>query len=1222
MTAKRTFGQTWWGNAWIEAMERIDFNTNRLPRGKRYANGGMVKEIGVKGGEVLARVQGSRPNPYRVKIGLKNLTAEQKEKVKALIAGDPALASALALGRLPEEMLPALAKQKIPLLPDAWDELRASCTCPDWANPCKHLAAVYYLLAKEIDKDPFLVFNLRGMETGELLEAAGFSAAVPLEARQSAFVPYTEVKAYGAGEDAGRTAPGESAASGTGRAGDGNPELNLAFSKKEAEALFALLPDATLFYPGFKQILARAYKDVASGLDGLALGENITFRHVNFCLFYPPLEVKEALSPFTRASFFAFPAADLPAEIAGRGTAAGASVPAEANGRLVLKRQKGVHLPVRFLVDLFLGLPLDPSLEDNSPSARFLNVAVAVAQALARAGSFAPEVISDREGNFFVRYVPLALTADAGEAIAFLARLMSPGFLFRAGDKSVLPGRAGAEEVLSLLLSEIVARFCKKEVRDEFTAAFFAGKTYFARDFTEKQTAKAVSDWLAGLSPRTGDVSPVIRIELPPEANGGQETFQITVDVENKKDPLASPLPLAQVFAARGEVFARPAGAVRTEVARQITVAAEYLPALKTVLSSKGKRPAAVNSSALVEFFDRGQDVLHLLGIKVVVPKELQKLAIPRVVLAAKGKKSPAKGASYLNLDEILTFSWEVAVSDTTLTKEEFLALARSAAGLVRFKDSYLLLKPEEVKSILERLSQPPPRLSPLELLRASLTGEAGETLFSADETLQKMVADLTREEPVTVPAGLRGKLRPYQERGFRWLYANAVKKLGSCLADDMGLGKTVQVIALILRCKEEGRLNAPALVVCPTTLVGNWAKECARFAPSLRAEVYHGTGRRLNTAGTDVLITTYGVLRREAARFKGKEWSLVVLDEAQNIKNPASEQSKAAKLLRCGARIALSGTPVENRLTELWSIFDFLNPGYLGSLPDFTRRFALPIEKYRNRERTTKLRKAIAPFVLRRVKSDPAIIQDLPEKVIFNEYCYLTKEQAAMYQKVVDAALEEIKASEGMKRRGLIFKLITALKQICNHPAHYTKKGKAAKELSGKAEKTVSLLEKIIAAGEKALLFTQYKEMGDLLMEMIREELKTEALFFHGGLPRAKRDTLVSAFQESRRHPVLLISLKAGGTGLNLTAATNVIHYDLWWNPAVEDQATDRTYRIGQTRRVTVHRLITLGTFEEKIDEMLAAKKELAELTVSAGEHWITELSDRELRELFRLAR
>lgn len=494
--------------------------------------------------------------------------------------------------------------------------------------------------------------------------------------------------------------------------------------------------------------------------------------------------------------------------------------------------------------------------------------------------------------------------------------------------------------------------------------------------------------------------------------------------------------------------------------------------------------------------------------------------------------------------------------------------------------------------------------------------------LFNPDEAVRGILNNLTKVDNIDIPVDLNAQLRPYQERGFRWLYSNAIRGFGSCLADDMGLGKTIQVITLILRLKGDKRLNSPVLVICPTTLVGNWHKECQRFAPTLAVSIYHGTERTLILDGKDLVITTYGILKRDIDKFTKRGWGIVVLDEAQNIKNPDTDQTKGVKSIKADSYIAMSGTPVENRLTELWSIFDFINKGYLGEVGRFQRGYAIPIEKYRDRERADKLRRATAPFLLRRLKADKSIISDLPDKVIFNEYCYLSKEQTALYKEAVDAMMKEIEGSKGIERRGLIFKLITSLKQICNHPVHYSKKGRPLKGLSGKAEKTMELIEKILSAKEKALIFTQYKEMGKLLVDMMREELKEDALFFHGGLPRTKRDKMVTAFQEESSYRLMVLSLKAGGTGLNLTAAANVIHYDLWWNPAVESQATDRTYRIGQDKNVIVHRLITIGTFEEKIDEMIKAKKELVDLTVATGEQWITELSNKELKEIFNLGR
>ncbi|MCL4464085.1 MAG: DEAD/DEAH box helicase, partial [Firmicutes bacterium] len=552
---------------------------------------------------------------------------------------------------------------------------------------------------------------------------------------------------------------------------------------------------------------------------------------------------------------------------------------------------------------------------------------------------------------------------------------------------------------------------------------------------------------------------------------------------------------------------------------------------------------------------------------------------------------------------------------------EEFKKLAADASGIVRYRDSYLLLKPEEVDRILAQLKKPLPKLGPAQLLRAGLTGEVGDVRFEHDAVLAKLLADLHTERDLSIPAGLQASLRPYQERGLRWLYGNYGRGLGSCLADDMGLGKTLQVIALILKLKEEGKLRRPALVVCPTTLLSNWEKECARFAPSLNVTVCHGPDRELQTSGTDIIITSYGVARNDKELLSKKRWGLLVIDEAQNVKNTDSAQAIALQSLRADGYVAMSGTPVENKLDELWSIFNIILPGFLGSRKEFAQRFAVPVEKYRDTERARLLRKATAPFLLRRMKSDKTVLSDLPEKVIKNEYCRLTAEQAALYHEVLEREMKKISDSDGMARRGLIFSLMTSLKQICNHPAHFSKKGQPEPHYSGKADMALALLKQIVQRNEKTLIFTQYKEMGELLVQMLESKLSLPVSFFHGSLQRKSREKLVEAFQSDPASRLMVVSLKAGGTGLNLTAATHVIHYDLWWNPAVEDQATDRAYRIGQKNNVTVHRFVTLGTLEEKINTMLETKKELANLTVSAGETWLTEMSDSELREIFNLS-
>jgi SNF2 family DNA or RNA helicase len=436
-----------------------------------------------------------------------------------------------------------------------------------------------------------------------------------------------------------------------------------------------------------------------------------------------------------------------------------------------------------------------------------------------------------------------------------------------------------------------------------------------------------------------------------------------------------------------------------------------------------------------------------------------------------------------------------------------------------------------------------------------------------------------------------------------------------------MGLGKTLQVIAALLHLKESGQLgDRKALVVAPTSLLTNWSHELARFAPDLRVQIYHGASRSLALAEHDIILTSYGLVRTDSKPLGKPDWRALVIDEAQNIKNPGSAQTRAIKKLRADIRIGMSGTPVENRLLEYWSLFDFTNRGYLGSQKQFQSEFANPIEKDRDQGRLERFRKITGPFILRRLKSDRQIINDLPDKIESNRYCTLSTEQAALYQSTVDTVMADLQASEGIERRGIIFKLLNALKQICNSPAQFLNQDQASVEASGKLAAFMEIMTELQGCGEKALIFTQYTGMGDLLADSLRQQFGWEVPFLHGGLSRKQRDEMVERFQNERGVRAMILSLKAGGTGLNLTAASQVIHYDLWWNPAVEAQATDRAYRIGQQRAVLVHRLITENTFEEKIDAMIQSKKELADLSVASGEQWITELSDAQLRDLLTL--
>jgi len=591
---------------------------------------------------------------------------------------------------------------------------------------------------------------------------------------------------------------------------------------------------------------------------------------------------------------------------------------------------------------------------------------------------------------------------------------------------------------------------------------------------------------------------------------------------------------------------------------------------------------------------------------------------------------------SRLGLDALVEFDWQVALGPESLTRDEFLELSEMKQPLVRVRGKWVELSPARVHEVLSAMESRPeiPELTLGDVLQLKL-GSFGDnrlpvTDLRATGWVEALLLQLTGDEalvPIPPPPTFHGTLRPYQEHGLSWLVFLGSFRLGACLADDMGLGKTIQVLALLLHLKERDELKQPVLLICPTSVVGNWRKEAERFAPSLKVLVHHGLDRhegedfQREANGHDLVVSTYSLVHRDLDQLDSVGWHALVLDEAQNIKNPDAKQTRALKRLKSPRRIALTGTPVENRLQELWSIMEFLNPGYLGSEASFRRNYALPIERYRDNKATEELRRLVEPFILRRVKTDPTVIRDLPSKNEMKVYCTLTREQGTLYQAVVQESLLKIEASEGIGRKGEVLAALTRLKQICNHPAHFLSDGSSLPLRSGKLSRLTEMLEEVLAEDDRALVFTQYAEMGKLIVRHLRETLAVDIAFLHGGVPSAERERMITEFQEAAdAPPIFVLSLKAGGFGLNLTQARHVFHYDRWWNPAVEDQATDRAFRIGQTRSVAVYKFICAGTIEERVDELAERKKELAEAVIQSGEGWLTELTTDNLRDLFEL--
>jgi len=664
--------------------------------------------------------------------------------------------------------------------------------------------------------------------------------------------------------------------------------------------------------------------------------------------------------------------------------------------------------------------------------------------------------------------------------------------------------------------------------------------------------------------------------------------------------------------------------------------AARLFPPLEASLRTARPEVCTLDTEQTYTFLREAAPLLEQSGFGVLVPqwwrKRYKRLGVHATL-------SPTDGKGILNLDALVRFRWQLALGDQTLTPEEFAHLAALKRPLVQVRGEWVELQPEQIEAAIrfweKRAAEEEMTLRQALQMGLAEEGKVGDLPVVGVEAkgwVRDLLRRLSGSEPLTElppPQGFVGQLRPYQVRGFSWLDFLHRWGLGACLADDMGLGKTIETIALILHDLEEGRADGPVLVLCPTSVVGNWAREIARFAPSLQVMVHHGSDRAsgeefaAQAGQAHVVISTYALARRDEETLRAVEWGGVVLDEAQNIKNPAAKQTQAIRRLPAGYRVTLTGTPVENRLAELWSIMQFLNPGYLGSQKSFHTRLARPIERYQDQEAAAHLRQLVRPFVLRRVKTDPTIIQDLPEKLEHKVYCTLTPEQATLYQAVVEDVMLQVEEAEGIQRKGLVLSMLTQLKQICNHPAHFLKDGSSLPERSGKLARLGEMLEEVLSVNERALVFTQFAEMGMLLQQYMGDLFGGEVLFLYGGTPAKQRDRMIARFQEERHGPaVFVLSLKAGGLGLNLTRANHVFHFDRWWNPAVESQASDRAFRIGQTKDVWVHKFLCVGTLEERIDELIESKKALAESIIGAGESWLTALSTDQLRELVTLSR
>ena len=735
------------------------------------------------------------------------------------------------------------------------------------------------------------------------------------------------------------------------------------------------------------------------------------------------------------------------------------------------------------------------------------------------------------------------------------------------------------------------------------------------------------------------------RLDAPGEDSGKSSDWRISFQLQ-ANDDRSLLVPVEKVWKERSGTltfltrkFENPQERLLADLGK----ASRLFPAIEDSLRTARPVGLKLSTEQAYTFLRESAPLLEQSGFGVLVPPWWQKpSARLGVKLKVKSKADAKTGSGLMGLRNIVDYDWTIAIGDTDLSTEEFESLVNLKVPLIKVRGQWVELRPEEVEAAIAFFEKKHSNghMSLGEALRIGLGQEASELGLpvmdiEGDGWIKEVLDGLTENAkltPIKTPSTFQGKLRPYQLKGVSWLAFLEQFGFGACLADDMGLGKTIQLITLLLHDREmqqQASQPVPALLICPMSIVGNWHKELQKFAPSLKDMIHHGHERLSGEAFIqealrhDIVITTYSLALRDKEHLSSIDWDYVVVDEAQNIKNDAAKQTQAIKKLNAQHKIALTGTPVENRLSELWSIMEFLNPGYLGSGTDFRKNFAIPIERYHDANRAESLKRLIQPFVLRRLKTDKTIIADLPDKMEMKVFCNLTQEQATLYEAVVQEMLAKIEESEGIERKGLVLSTLLKLKQVCNHPAQFVADGSSLPGRSGKLARLEEMLEEALAEGDKALIFTQFAEMGTLLRHQLQETLGREVLFLHGGTPKKQRDVMVQRFQEERRGaPLFILSLKAGGVGLNLTAANHVFHFDRWWNPAVENQATDRAFRIGQKKNVQVHKFVCIGTLEERIDQMIEQKKVLAESIVGSGENWLTEMSTAQLKELFALSR
>lgn len=1162
--AKIKYGQTVAGKRWFESLDENFGMDGRFARGKSYFSKGLVKKFLIDGSEVYARVKGSY-GTYETYFSF-HLHSGTQEKITNYFKNNPLLQASILNGELNESFFEWAKEEGIELFIALRrvsgrfifkdTNYNANCDCYDFYDAASPCKHILALW--------FALSQEIDHNPLILLKLHGIESEALFDAEELNHELSSPVEIYF--EEKNKKLPENI-----------NHPIEILHFEDNLAFFFSLMPSNPPFAPlDYKEVLREFYKAHMQRLPQLIApiySEDIS--KIERIFKEAKIEIIADKLLRTNKAIIKHPLFKQEETLYKL-----------LQPYMLDKNSQGCSMSILDFTRLFLSF----KSEEGGVHYRYFYGLCRVGYLLLNANSFIPSVIKEKaKSRFFIAWIPF-MSATLREQF----EKMQPNMIncvrhIQRG--AFFDELSGAKMFLSALFSDYVFEmdFRHKKMQNnppDISKAFFGGASYMQKGAGRHNIDKAVANTFAIFMLQKNSYTLEAKLELHEKKSYRLSLFALHEEI---KEPFC-------------DAFKKDETKELLKLIAPITL---FLPEVETLFTHES---ISLKKESFEDFILQRASILNSLGVRITLPKELHHLLKPRLSLMAKAKKVPN---SFLNLEKILEYDWTIAIGEHTLTLEEFKALVAEQGSLVEYKNNFVMLDANELSALFARAAKKP-KLSAMEILRERF---ANNIFF--DKSLESFFENLFAPHAITIPKSLNATLREYQKRGIEWGVSNLLNNFGVILADDMGLGKTIQTIAIMLYLYEERYAKEKSLVVVPTSLLNNWQVELTKFAPTLSFSLYYGQGRALNDL--QIIITTYDTLKRDTL-LKEQKFDIVVIDEAQKIKNSQTQAAQSVKAIPAKYKIALSGTPVENSLSELWSIFDFTLSGYLGELPNFINRYAKPIEIEKDMAVAKTLQEITAPFMLRRLKTDKNIISDLPDKIIIDEYATMTPKQAALYQSIVDETLQTLESVEPQNRSGIIFKLITELKQTCNHPRNLDKVSEASSELSGKSALLLELLEPIIARGEKVLIFTQYVQMAKILSEIIEKELLIEPLMLDGSLGKKAREEVVARFESSHESPIFILSLKAGGVGLNLTSASNVIHYDLWFNPAVENQATDRAFRIGQKRNVFVYRLITKNSFEEKIDNMIKAKIALGEMSVAVGEKNLASMSQEEIGALMRL--